>query len=169
MNAIESVIREVAKTYRDDVTQAIEIARQRLKALPEFSGFVDTLVDQAIQELVYRERCRSNQEMRRDGFAYDGAAKVVAAASTGANEVYRSWFDYYIGSKTLGGLLGEELRPLAGSERELANGHTFNAMLLDRLHPLVPKDKKVREVVPEKKLNTIVRNIRKAFEGGKAA
>lgn len=149
------VIERVAQQYSGDIPAAVEQAEKEIVKLPCYKQTVTMLVRRAIMELIYGARHKTNVAIKRDTGYYEETAKQkVGLDETGViNRVYKSVYDYCIGAKTLGYLTGKELPELASKERNQASGHLFNAALLDWLQSQgVTGDKKVREVVGERKL-----------------
>lgn len=162
--SVLEAVHDAASEHGDDLGQAVECAVAKVRALPEFGGLVDQFVKTAVQELLYRDRHQTNVAIRRQGGAYGAAAKVSPAGSAAVRRVFQSYFDYCVGGKQLGAVLGEELAGLADGERERAAGHQFNARLLDRLQAVVPEGKRVRDVLTDRKLGNLFKEIEASAE-----
>lgn len=149
---IAMVQRAVGK-YPDSVPDATDASIRMMRDEPAFEGWRESLVRQAVTQMVYDVRHRVNTEIRSATGGYGGPAKVTAGAAVG--RVARSLYTYMIAGKTLGNLLGEELSPIADAERSRASGHLFNARLCESLSLLVTKGKTVRDCVGERKLRQV--------------
>jgi hypothetical protein len=162
--SVLEAVHEAASEHGDDLEQAVECAVGKVRALPDFNGLVDQFVKTAVQELLYRDRHQTNVAIRRQGGQYGVAAKVSPAGSAAVRRVFQSYFDYCVGGKQLGQVLGEELAGLAAGERERAAGHQFNARLLERLQAVVPEGKRVRDVVSNRKLGSLFKEVESTQE-----
>lgn len=161
---------EVYKIVRECVARhatpedAAKAAEQRIRALGEFQQLIAAMVTTTVNELVYRERHAVNKALKGSRGEYGQPAKVVVGASTAVNELYQSYYNYSIGASRLGMLMGKELLPLAEIERIQADGHVFNAELLEALHELVPADRQVMQAVNHRKLKVLFETIKRKRE-----
>jgi hypothetical protein len=162
--SVLEAVHDAAAEHKDDIDKAAECAVAKVRKLKEFPTLVDQFVKTAVQELLYRDRHQTNVAIRRQGGAYGAAAKVSPAGSAAVRRVFQSYFDYCVGGKQLGAVLGEELEGLAAGERERAAGHAFNARLLERLQAVVPEGKRVRDVLTDKRLGRLFREVEAAQE-----
>lgn len=168
MNYPDKVLQITAKMaaeYGDDIPAAVAAAVRTVRGLPGYRSMVDTLVQQCIKELIYQARHNANVAARREE-GYYGQPGKVSGVTTTTEEVHRSLYCYYIGGTMLGLVTGSELPVLAAKEELTASGHLFNARLCRKLATLVPDDKRVQDVVSEKKLRTL---FRQAQEGNTKA
>ena len=156
-----TIVGKAAAKYGDDVEQAVAYAGKLVRRLKEYDVFAIGLVDHALRELIYDARHQTNLRIRREnGNDVDRVdPKVVVGRSPAVAEVYESVYSYLIAGMMLGSVRGDVLEGIASSERAKANGHGFNANLAEALHPMVPADKTVREVVSEKKLQALFRRL----------
>jgi hypothetical protein len=162
--SVLEAVHDAAAEHGDDLEQATDCAVAKVRGLKEFPTLVDQFVKTAVQELLYRDRHQTNVAIRRQGGQYGAAAKVSPAGSAAVRRVFQSYFDYCVGGKQLGQVLGEELAGLAAGERERAGGHQFNARLLERLQTVVPEGKRVRDVVSNRKLGKLFEEVEAAAE-----
>jgi hypothetical protein len=156
---LTDIVARATRENGDDIPSAVDAAEAGVRRHPEFPDVVDTLVRDAIQGAVYAARGLSNRELKSET-CYGGPAKVRVGDSESIGRVYQSVFDYYIGSRTLGDLLGSELEDVEVNETEKAAGHMFNARLAAELRKVVPADKRVREAVSQKKLEKLFKSLR---------
>lgn len=163
MEGIENLVAYCARRYKDDIDKAVDALEAKVRALPNFEDLQRALVRQSLRSQIHEYRHTSNTRQKREELREKAlspqrqAAKVVIGRSKAVVAAAEGWLDYYIGSKTLGSLLGKELPTLAAQENELVKGHSFNYRLLKELSKIVPDEKTVRSVVSEKKLKSLVR------------
>lgn len=155
------VCRAASERHPEDVSAAVDEAVARLKRLASYPDLVETLVRQAVQDLVYEARHVKNVRTRRENGGYGGPPKVTVGGNAEIGRVYEDVFAYRIAGTTLGSLTGAELPAVASKEREIAGGHLFNAALCERLARSVPVERTVREVVSEKRLRALFRELRR--------
>lgn len=163
----DSVIKAVqaaAETHGDDIPTAVQTAEDAVRALPEFDTLTSSLIHKAVQELVYEYRRMVNQGMRRGEWGQQESQPSARDASGAVEEVYRSCFDYFIGRKTLGVILGKELEGIAAKERATSDGHLFNAALCEELRGMVKDEQTVKDAVSETKLRRLFKKLKKKRE-----
>jgi len=149
-------IRANAEKFPDDIEKAVDaVERWAKRNWSEFDDWKDELIRSQFRNMIHDARHGTNVQMRRAAREYGGAAKVVPGAAVAG--VNASLYMYLIDGRTLGSLLGSELSDLAAAERARANGHGFNAKLLEQLRPLIEDDQMVLDIVSEDRL-------RKAFK-----
>lgn len=156
----DSVLRiaeEAAAKYQDDIDRAAEKAEKDIRSLPDFDGLVEMLLSYAVRNLVHEARHKSNTQIRRITGRYGGPAKVVVGRSASVARACESYYSYCVAGKALGSLLGADLEAAAQAENAIAEGHLFRVRLCRRLREMVPDEKRVRDVVSEKKLRAIFR------------
>ena len=163
--SVEHAIASAVAKYPNDIDKARKHAEAAIRKLPEFKSLVDQFISKAIQEMVYDCRHTENVRTKRQAGYYGQRAKLKVGESV--RRAYQSTYDYYIAGRTLGEIKGAELADIASSESEKANGHRFNSMLCTTLKSMVPADKRVKDVMPEKKLRTIFQRVLK--QAGQAA
>lgn len=159
---VHDIARQCAEKHKQDVRAAIDAAYDKVRNLDDFDEFVQSLVYGAISDLVYDCRHQSARAMKINAGAYGGAAKVTAGSSGSVQRTYDSLYNYRIAGTVLGCLYGRDLADIAKSEAEKASGHRFNAGLCAKLATMVPDDKRVHDVVSEKTLGNLFRNMEKA-------
>jgi len=156
MEELHAVISKVVAKHPDDIDKTVNaVERWAEKSWPEFNKWKAELIRSQFRNMIHDARHGINVQMRRDAGVYGGPAKVKPGESVQA--VNRSLYLYLIDGRTLGSLQGSELPDIAAGERERAEGHTFNARLLNELRPLVGAEKTVADAVSERRL-------RKAFK-----
>lgn len=148
----------------EDADSAISQAVKRVRTLPDFDGFVDQLLREAIGDLIYKLRHEAAKKRRAEQDDKTEAKPPPARGRSSThernappvskivNDVYQSVYDYEIAGKALGALYGRDLEALVASESMLAAGHTFNARLCAMLADRVPKDKRVKDAITDKEL-----------------
>lgn len=158
--ALLAEVSKAARKHRDDIDHAVSCAEKAASKLPGWKDWIDDLVRGQIRNLIHGVRHQDNVTMRRDAGQYGGPAKV--GLSTGAvNRIAgECWMNYFIGGRTLGQILGKELRGIAQGEREKAEGCTFNARLCEQLAAIVPEDKSVSDAVSEAQVKKIVKGLK---------
>lgn len=161
------IIETTVKEYPSDIDRATEEAEKKIRALPEFAGFVDALVRSAVRELVYDQRHIVNVRTKKQAGYYGGQTKLNRSAN-GVLAAYESVYQYHIAGTVLGEILGEDLSDIAANERAIASGHTFNADLCEWLAGLVPEGKKVHQAITEKKLRKEFNRIYERVHGSAA-
>ncbi len=157
--SILQIAREAAQRNGDDVSTAVDEAVTLIKATPEFEHLLEKMIRVAVSDMVYKARHQSNKIIKKEAGQYGGEPRVKTAGHSAVQASYTSVYNYYLGGKTLGNLLGAELEQLARAEAAVAEGHMFNVNLLRRLSAMVPKDKLVRESVGEKKLRVLFKEL----------
>ena len=150
---------EIAVKYGADIEKATDALDRAIRKLPEFEDLTENLLRMAEQELIYDARHQANIRTRLENGGYGGPAKVVSGDSEAVKRVAQSVYAYAIAGTMLGMVLGDQLPDIAASEAARAEGHAFNARLCERLAGMVPKGKRVREVVSEKRLQSIFREV----------
>ncbi len=156
---VYDTVKEAVEANHLDLPAALAQAEEAIRNLDCYGELIDTLVHNAIQDLVYRERHVHNVRVKTAAKAYGTEAKVKTAASATVQRVHDSLFSYYIAGKTLGQLRGEELDTVAASEEARGNGHHFNARVCRRLRGMVRDEQSVKEAVSEKRLRAIWKEV----------
>lgn len=159
------VVEKAVEKHPTDIEAAVTQAERAVRKLDEFSELVDTLVRHAIQELVYDCRHHMNVATKNQNGEYDNPAKVTSAASSAVQRAADSVYLFKIAGTILGDLTGKELPVVAANETAVASGHAFNAWICNKLSPLVPEDKRVRDAVSEKKLRSIFQQAQEETQG----
>lgn len=162
------VANKMAEKYPSDISKATEEAEKKIRKLPEFNELVDILIRNAVQDLVYDARHRSNVQVRRENGKYGTGAKVVSGRSTSVNRAAKSVYNFHIAGTVLGAIRGDQLISIAVSEEETAEGYLFNARLCRRLSGIVPKDKTVKDAVTERRLRSIFNEVKREVNRGAA-
>ena len=168
MEMPESVIKianEMAERYNTDIAKAVAKAKYAIKQLDDYDDLVNDLVHNAIQNLIYDARHRSNVQLKNNLGKYGQPPIQVSVDSNSVKQVYRSMYEYNIGKSTLGKLYGKELASLAETESQLSDGHRFNSALLAWLAGIVPDEKRVEEAVPISKLEYNAKRIYREVHG----
>jgi len=153
------IVRVAVEKHPENIEDAIKQAEHDIRKLPSFAKLVSDLVRSAIGDLVYDARHQITTSIKQAACEYGGPAKVVVGASKSVNTAALSVYLFCIAGTTLGNLRGEQLAGIIESERAIRDGHDFNVRLCERLLTLVPKKKRVRDVVSEKKLRGIFQQI----------
>jgi hypothetical protein len=144
---VYSVIKKAVATHGDDIDGAIAMALAEVKELDNYVQLVEILVEQTIQTLVYEERHKCTVKTKREIGAYNYRAKVQMGDSKIVKDVCQKIYGMYIGGRTLGSIMGEDIPKLLASERQIRDGHSFNVKMLERIEPLAKPGKTVQEVV----------------------
>lgn len=151
------IAEQAATKYGDDIPKAVAYLDREVRKLPEFPTLLDDLWLRTAQELIYDVRNTHNRAIKRASGAYGGPSKVVRGLSETINEAAQSVYDMAVAGKRLGSVKGCELSDIARTERALSNGHVANAILAERLQPLVRADLSVEEEVGEKQMWRLLR------------
>jgi hypothetical protein len=181
--------RKAAEKFPDDIPRATRYALQLFKRLPEYEEWCEGLPMGMAQDIVHEARHHHNREIKRQSrreeeeavAAYSaepvGAAanerstrprsdprpRINVAESQGVRSTYIAYMTKRIAGRTVGSLYGRELEDIATNERERAAGYEFNARLMQRLKPLVPDNRTVRESISEEKLAAIWKDVEKGM------
>ena len=162
MNFPKSVLdaaRSAALAFLDDIPTAIDTAEAEIRELPEFEEVIVALLRSAVRELVYQARHVHNVKIKNTARYYGGPKKIHAPGTKAVEEVYANVYQYCIAGTMLGFLLGEQLLDLAKSEQAVGDGHLKNAKLLQELSRLVKTGQRVQDVVSQKKLVGLMRQV----------
>ena len=142
INPFQEIARDCSNEFPDDVQEAVQNAISRAKKHPEYTDYVDLLAELAIQEYVYRARTQANYDQKRGDGSYAAPQKVHSGTSSSVNDVHLGVLAMRIAGTTLGALTIDRLEEIADSERQIANGHDYNARLLDAFR--VKADAKIK-------------------------
>lgn len=178
-SAIIEIAKEESRRHSTTIQEAVCSAKARIEALPNYEELADTLITQAVQDLIYDARHRDNREInkeiRRSGGngnggdrRYNGGGpRRVAITDPSINRVYQSAFDYRISGQILGNLRGKDLIPIANSEKEISKGHIFNYVLLKAIAESnkVGDEETVQQKITEEELNKMFIEARTAVFG----
>ncbi len=157
--------RDAARTFGDDIEKATDAALRDIRQLPEYEALVDTLVRDAVREIIYEARHTANVAMKKQAGFYGGPAKVVVGTSTRMTRIYESVYNMRVAGTMLGMVMGADLQRLADAEYAIGDGHYVNATLLKSLVGIVPVNKAVREAVTQKRLKTLLRKAQEKVQG----
>lgn len=164
------ITKKFALKHGSDIELAVRSALEAAKERPEFKDLVETLVYNAVRELIYQARHESTVQAKNNAGFYGQPAKVKLGDSEVINQMYGDLYDnFYIAGTQLGLLKGEQLEGIATSEANIAQGHRFNSLLCLELRKLVPNGKSVKDAVPLKKLQGVFRKVKGLLDGGMSA
>lgn len=153
---------DAAAAHPTDPDAATDQALKAVRRMPDFNEFVESLVRRAIQDAVYAARHAHNVRVKRQQGVYGPPPAVLPSAADDVARAYESVYSYRIGGTVLGDLTGDQLPVVAAAEIERSKGHQFNAALVEWLRSQgVTGDRRVRDVVAEKKLEQNFRRIHK--------
>jgi hypothetical protein len=154
------LIHEVNKTH-PIAEEAVPVAVERVRNSSLYTSEVrEELINLAIRELIYANRCTANRTLKREVLSSDPKLKplthsVMSAAS--------SFYDLYVGGTRLGSILGKQLPTLAADERARSEGHLNNAMLFDALSARkIPAEGKVEDYISETDLRKLYNRVIRA-------
>lgn len=153
--SVTAVVKAASAKHPDDTPSAVDWALRRIRALDEFDDLIDTFLKQAIQDLIYDARHNENRQIRNASGRPELEPKVDALKSASVHAVSKSQYDYFVAGRTLGSILGSDLRGIAEDEASTGEGYQFRARLLDKLADVVPAKKTVREAVSKTRLAKI--------------
>jgi hypothetical protein len=166
---IDQIVQDATEKYKDDISKALDVAERAFWKHSDHDEFVRTLVRDQLRALIHQCRHMSNTDRKKRSGAYGGKAKVNVGNTKSVSTAHRnSWYDHYIDGITLGSMTGKDLKRAAENSGAAANGYLFNKMLCDELARMVPDDQTVRDVVSEKKLNSIVERSQRKYQLEKA-
>lgn len=168
-DTVRKAVRQAARKHKDDVSQAIAVAIQSVKATPEFNQLKDHLLAKAIATLVYEERQRDNNELRKAAHTPLPEQKVRIAESSSIRRAMNDYFDYAMGGRSLGTLLFSDLDAIEATETNQAAGHMFNVKLCQRLRGMGKPQELIRAKVSEAKLRKIFVDLTEDREQGRKA
>lgn len=153
------IVRHSVAKYPNDVAKATDYAEERIRKLATFQSLVNSMITTSVQTLVYRARQTSNLALRRSAGGVGSTPKFNAAESKSFAEVEASYFNYYIGGRTLGSVLGSELPDIISEEDAQVEAHSANAEICRALAKLVPPDKTVQQTLTDAKLKKIFETV----------
>lgn len=161
---VNQIISKTIRRFSDDIDAGTQAAFDAIKKLPNYLQLVDPLVFSAVRGKIWNARHNATWNAKaaaeRQGFSAK-PSKIIIGLSRDVQAAARSFYDsWYIGGMTLGRLTGEELIPLADAERARSSGCLLNAMMLEKLRPMVADHKTVRECVPERRARAIFRKLK---------
>lgn len=153
---VQALIKKCAEDNLSSCETAATQAVKKIKKMTAYEQLIDHMFYQAVLEMVYDFRHQMNSQLKKQRNGYVNTEKVSSASSKIANKaVERSIFTFLIAGKPLGEILGGELLGIADAEEARGRGCFFNAKLCRMLGPLVPDNKKVKDVVSEKKAKEV--------------
>lgn len=160
----ESVLNAAEKAalkHPSDIDQAVKHWNRAVRRLPDFDEFAGDLILRAGRELIHDIRHQMNRVAKRESGEWHTTSKVSGSLDEIERITREVYFGdvYFIDGRTLSEIKGSELADVADSERATANGHEWNARLLDKLKPVVPKGKTVKQALSDKRLRGIVSSI----------
>jgi hypothetical protein len=158
------IIAAAEKRHPEDIEAAVDDAEKRIRKLPDFDDFVNILIREAIRSRVNDCRHGVSRAIRKEMGEYGKPATTVVGESPAVLKVMENLYKYRIAGTVLGSVYGRDLADISENERVTGQGHLFNAYLTARLQPLVPANKRVRDVVPEKKLKVIFASCQKEID-----
>lgn len=135
--------------------EAFIVAQERVKNSSLYTDELkEALIDLAIRELIYRNRCVFNKTLKREVLSSDPKLKPLSDSVMGAAS---SFYDLYVGSNRLGSILGKQLLPLAADERATAEGHIDNAQFFESIATRykIPPEGRVEDYVKEIELRRL--------------
>lgn len=148
MEELNQKAAEYATKHANSIETAVDRLARWVRGRDWFPKWESELVGAQCRNAIHDARHRHNVATRKD--MNGGQSKVGISAAIG--ELSGKLLAYNIGGRTLGVITGEELDELRTSERERAAGHRFNAVLCEKLRPLVQDDKTVAECVSSEQL-----------------
>lgn len=160
-----AVAREAVAKHPDSIEAAATLATKNIRKLPEFSQFIDQLVNDQIRSMIWMVRGMNNNAVRREAGEFGGPPKVglgTGIAEKAAASAKLVYLNYAIDGRSLKNILGSELSEIADREESVANGHLFNVRLCRKLAKAVPSDKAVGQVISESALKRIFNGLQKA-------
>ncbi len=160
LTAIREIVSAEAKKHPQSIESATEAAMLRIRKLPQYAEFVESLAERAVREMISVYRHATNVAIKNDEGAYGGPAKVVAGKAT-AEVMACVYYEYRIGGTILGMVMGKELPGLAELEESKVEGHRFRAMLCRELIAKVPPDKRVKQCLTNRQLGAIFNRLQK--------
>ena len=165
---VQKVVEDATARYASDIDRATREAMKRIKKLPEYPQLVEMFLEKAVQEMVYDARHIVNVRTKRQAGVYGGKGKVRVGDSSAVRRVTDSMYNYHIAGTVLGLVIGKDLPTIAESELRIGNGHLHNSRLCYYLSRIVPKDKRVKDAVTEKKLRELFRRAQRDVDSDAA-
>lgn len=158
-DVVLKIVEEAVHKSPDNVDKSVEEAEKKIRKLATFNSIANTLITEAIQDLVYAQRSKDNRAIRKSTGYSGGKAKVIVGQSPSVQKVYSTVYEYRIAGQTLGHLMGEQLLPLSKAQKNVSESHAAMSKLLELLHPLVPTGKSVMEKVSQVKLRGLFKTV----------
>lgn len=161
MNYPKNILQLIQQIVVDntDIDKAIDIARTRIKKHPDYEQLIETLIDQAISDMVYRARHTINNAIKREAGSYNSKPKIVIGKSPAVRKAMKSLYAFNINGTSLGKILGSELLSIAKAEEDRGAGHYRNAQLCRALAQIVPANRTVQDAVSIRRLQALFKDI----------
>ena len=150
-NEVMQIIQESNVASLNDIDVAVDAALARVKQLPNYQVLTERLIRDAVKDLVHDARHQVNKGIKQRRGEYTQPINAPVKMTQTVQEVYQSYYNYCIGSRTLGSLTGAELLEVADQQEKQAKGFVFNSTLCRKLATVVPPDRTVKEVVSKQK------------------
>lgn len=154
-----SIIRAAVQKYGDDIPAAVTESLTKIRSLPDFHEWVDSLIRVSVQTLVYATRGSENQRIKES--VNHPLPKVVQGSSQAVKEAYRSVFDISIGSMRLGSLKFADIPRLIASQENVARGFVENHLILKAINGRGRPEQSVEEVISKAEMESIQRRAQK--------
>lgn len=161
---MQDVIDKCTRKWINNIDQAVSESCKRLRRLPEYNEWVESLVNNAIRGLVHEFRHGISTRIKKQNREYGQKPRTNSGSSSAVRRAAESYYDYCIAGKSLGNMLGRELGPAARACLARSNGERFNAHLLFSLEKVVKEDKSVRDCLSNRKLGNLFKSARVAIE-----
>lgn len=150
-------VAEAERNHADNISDAVDEAFRVVSGLPCYEDVTQTLLRDAVRQLVYEARHSATIRIKKDAGCYGGPAVVNSGASVAVNRVQESVYRMRIAGHVLGDLLGADLADVADAEKARADGHMLNYYFVSALRPKVRADQRVREALSEQVLQRMLR------------
>jgi hypothetical protein len=130
---LRKIVRQICKDNPESINHQIKKSIAAIRELPEFAEYVETLVNDNIQEMVYEER-HSVTRARGAAYSMPAPSKLAGQKHATANKMVSAAFSgcygHYMAGTTLGIITGDMIPLLIATEEAKAATHTGYANLL---------------------------------------
>lgn len=156
-DSLKEIVKECAAANPSDIGKAVDSAFNRWRKCDEYEEWTESMIRGQLRNMIHGSRHTTNVQILRDLNSYGGPAKVGLGSGLVNRVAAMSVLDSYcIGGRSLGDIMGGELKAIASDQQEKAAGYSRNARLCLMLATLVPDDKRVRDAVTEAKVRKLI-------------
>lgn len=158
------IAREESEHYNGDIEKAARATEQRMRQLEGFHTHIPEIITAYARNAVWSARTHQNHQIKAEQVCpgecessrpYVPPPKVIVGKCKTIQDAYHTLYEMKIGSSELGRILGADLKSVALQQRAQGEGALVNFRFLIKLSKIVPKDKTVRQAVPENKLKRL--------------
>lgn len=90
---LPEIARKAVDRYPSNIEKSTDIALRLIKRLPEYDDFMESLIRDAVQDIIYDIRHSDNVAMKRANGMYNIEPKVIVSNSSAVLEVFKSLYE----------------------------------------------------------------------------